>query len=142
MKWYIKIENSKYAYFNDLTIFFLNHFQLSVRYDAETELLANIEQKKYDHISDHIQEWRRKKTLIKVKVRPSFLLKWFLKSLVPCMSKDVATTRVFFEEEVIMRDQQLELIYSQSGMLYKILPDAPRQLSTKTNRSLGLILME
>jgi hypothetical protein len=41
------------------------------------------------------------------------------------MSKDVAISRVFFEEESIMRSQQLELVYSQSGMLYKILNNAP-----------------
>jgi hypothetical protein len=38
---------------------FLNHFQLPVRYDAGTELLANFEQTTVDHISDHIREWRR-----------------------------------------------------------------------------------
>jgi hypothetical protein len=63
--------------------------------------------------------------LIKVKVPPAFFLEWFLKSLVPCVSKDIATSRVFSEEEAIMRAQQLELIYSQSDMLYEILPDAP-----------------
>jgi hypothetical protein len=34
---------------------FLNHFQLLVRYDVGTELLANFEQTKADHISNHIQ---------------------------------------------------------------------------------------
>lgn len=29
------------------------------------------------------------------------------------------------EEEEILRSQQLDLIYSQSGMLYKILPNTP-----------------
>jgi hypothetical protein len=54
-----------------------------------------------------------------------FFLEWFLKNLVLCVSKDVATSRVFFEEEAIMRDQHMEFIYSQSGMLYEILPNAP-----------------
>jgi hypothetical protein len=63
--------------------------------------------------------------LIKVKVPPAFFLEWFLKSLVPYISKDVATSGVFSKEEEIMRAQQLELIYSQSNMLYEILPDAP-----------------
>jgi hypothetical protein len=74
---------------------FLNHFQLPVRYDADTELLANFEQKKVDHISDHIQEWRCRKSLIKVPVPPAFLLEWFLKSLVPQLSKDIAMSGVF-----------------------------------------------
>jgi hypothetical protein len=84
---------------------FLNHFQLPMRYDASTELLANFKQTTADHISNHIQEWRRRKSLIKVLVPLAFLLKWFLKSLVPQLSKDVVTSRVFSEEDAIMRDQ-------------------------------------
>jgi hypothetical protein len=125
MKWYIALDHSRYSSFDELEMVFLNHFQLPVRYDIDTELLANFEQTKADHISDHIREWRRWKSLIKVPVPPTFLLEWFVKSLVPQLSKDVATTRVFSEEDAIMRAQQLELIYYQSGLLYKILSDAP-----------------
>jgi hypothetical protein len=96
-----------------------------VRYDVGIELLANFEQMTTDHISDDIREWRRRKSLIKVPVPPAFLLEWLLKSLVPQLSKDVATSGVFSEEDAIMRDQQFELIYSQSGLLYNILPNAP-----------------
>jgi hypothetical protein len=42
-KWYIELDNSKYSYFNDMVMVLLNHFQLLVRYDADTELLANFE---------------------------------------------------------------------------------------------------
>jgi hypothetical protein len=111
-KWYIELNRSIYSYCSDLVMVFLNHFQLPVRYDVGTELLANFEQTKVNHISDHIQEWRRRRSLIKVQVPPYFLLEWFLKSLVPQLSKDIATLRVFSEEEAIMRAQQLELIYS------------------------------
>jgi hypothetical protein len=96
-----------------------------MRYDTSTELLANFSQTKVDHISDHIREWRCQKSLIKVPVPPAFLLEWFLKSLVPQLSKDVMTSRVLSKEDTIMRAQQLELIYSQFGLLYEILPDAP-----------------
>jgi hypothetical protein len=58
-----------------------------------------------------------------------------------CLQRDVVTSRVFSEEEAIMRAQQLELIYSQSGMLYEILPDAPWSNFDKTKRSLGLMPM-
>jgi hypothetical protein len=54
VKWYIELDGSRYSYFNDLEMVFLNHFQLPVRYDVDTELLANFEQTKADHISDHI----------------------------------------------------------------------------------------
>jgi hypothetical protein len=111
---------------------FLNHFQLPVRYDADTKLLANFEQTKADHISDHIRERRRRKILIKVLVPPAFLLEWFLKYLVPQLSKDVATLGVFLEEYAIMRSQQLELIYSQFGLLYEVFLNAPRSILDKT----------
>jgi hypothetical protein len=136
-KWYIELDRSRYSFFGELAMAFLNHFQLPVRYDANTELLANFEQTSADHISDHIREWRRRKSLIKVPVPPAFLLEWFLKSLVPQLSKDVATSGVFSEEEAIMRAQQFELIYSQSGLLYNILPDAPRSILDKTRQRAG-----
>jgi hypothetical protein len=63
-KWYIELYLSIYSYFSDLAMVFLNHFQLLVRYDVDTKLLANFEQTKDDHISDHIQEWWRWKSLI------------------------------------------------------------------------------
>jgi hypothetical protein len=116
---------------------FLNHFQLPVRYDADTDLLSNFEQTSADHILDNIREWQCRKSLIKVPVPPTFLLEWFLKSLVPQLSKDVATSGVFSEEEAIMRAQQFELIYSQSGLLYTILSDAPRSILEKNRQRVG-----
>ena len=78
------------------------------------------------HILDHIQEWRRRKSLIKATIPPKFLLEWFLKSMLPYISKDISTLGVTNEEESILRAQQLDLIYSQSGILYEIIPEAPR----------------
>jgi hypothetical protein len=105
---------------------FLNHFQLPVHYDAGLELLSTLRQDTATHISDHIQEWRRQKRLIKTSIPSTFILEWFLESLHPSISKDVATSGVTIEEEAIFKSQQLDLIYAQSGMLYHILPDAPR----------------
>jgi hypothetical protein len=105
---------------------FLNHFQLPIRYDAGLELLSTLHQDTTTHISDHIQEWRRRKRLIKTPIPPTFLLEWFLKSLHPPISKNVPTSRVTNEEEDIFRAQQLDLIYAQSRMIYHLLPDAPR----------------
>jgi hypothetical protein len=36
---------------------------------------------------------------------PKFILEWFLNSLLPYISKDVMTLRVFTEEQVIFREQ-------------------------------------
>jgi hypothetical protein len=110
VKWYIELDHSIYSTFGELEMDFLNHFQLPVRYDVDTELLAKFEQTKAYHILDHIREWRHWKSLIKVLVPLVFLLEWFLKSLVPQLSKYVTTSRVFLEEEAIMRAQQLEMI--------------------------------
>ena len=53
-------------------------------------------------------------------------MEWFLKSLQLDISKDVSLSGVFSKEQAIFRAQQLELIYSQSGVLHKYLPNAPR----------------
>ena len=124
-KWYIELPGGSFTSFADLANIFLNHFQLPVRYDAGTELLATFRQDKATHISDHIQEWRRRKRLIKAEIPPEYRLEWFLKSLQPEISKDVSMSGVYSEEQAIFRAQQLELIYSQSGILQKYLPDAP-----------------
>jgi hypothetical protein len=55
-------------------------------------------------------------------------------SLVPQLSKDVATSGVFSEEDAIMRDQQFELTYSQSSLLYNILLDSPHSILDKTRQ--------
>jgi hypothetical protein len=116
-KWYIELDHSRYSSFGKLAMDFLNHFQLPMRYEVGTKLLASFEKTKADHIFDHFREWRCRKSLIKVSVPPAFLLEWFLKSLVPQLSKDVTTSEVFSKEDAIMRAQQLELIYSQSVTL-------------------------
>ena len=76
------------------------------------------------HISDHIQEWCRRKWLIKAFIPPDFLLEWFLKSLLPYVVKDVSTSGVQNEEQDIFRAQELDFIYAQSGLLYEIIPNA------------------
>jgi hypothetical protein len=72
-----------------------------------------------------------------VPVPPAFLLEWFFKSLVPQLSKDVMTSGLFSEEDAIMRDQQLELIYSQSSLLYEIFPNVPYSILGKTRQRVG-----
>jgi hypothetical protein len=54
--------------------------------------------------------------------------------LVPQLSKGIETSRVFSEEETIMRAQQLEIIYSQSSLHYEVLPDALRSILDKTKQ--------
>jgi hypothetical protein len=44
---------------------------------------------------------------------------------------------VFSEDDTIMRAQQLEIIYSQSGLLYEIFPDAPCSILDNTRQRVG-----
>ena len=97
-----------------------------MRYDVGTKLLSTFRQDKTTHISDHIQEWRRWKRLIKAFMPLEFLLEWFLKLLLPYIAKDVSTSGVQNEEQAIFRAQELDLIYAQFGLLYEIIPNAPR----------------
>ena len=68
--------------------------------------------------------------MIKAVIPGQFLVDWFVKSLFPYIVKDVALSGVTTEEEAIIRAQQLDLVYSQSRVLYNILPNAPM---TETN---------
>ena len=115
-----------YQTLNDISMTFLNHFQLTLCYDVSTEILSKFWKDKATHIFYHIQEWHRWKRLIKAFILPKFLLEWFLKSLLPYIAKDVSTSRVQNEEQAIFRVQELDLIYAQSGLLYEIIPNAPR----------------
>ena len=121
-----RVTKGAFVLFNDLAMNFLNHFQLPVRYNVGTELLSTFRQEKAMHISDHIQEWRRRKRLIKAFIPSNFLLEWFLKLLLPYIAKDVSTFRVQNEEQAIFRARELDLIYAQSGLLYEIIPNALR----------------
>ena len=62
--------------------------------------------------------------MIKSFIPPEFLLKWFLKSLLPYIGKDVSTSGVQNKEQTIFRAQELDLVYAQSGLLYEIIPNA------------------
>ena len=116
---------------------FLNHFKLPVRYETGTELLTSFRQNDSTHISDHIHEWRRRRRMIKADIPDQFLVDWFVKCLLPYIAKDVALSGVTTEEEAILRAQQLDLVYSQSRVLYQIFPNAPRAETDPTKPTPG-----
>jgi hypothetical protein len=108
-----------------LVFFFFNNFQLPVHYDVGLEHFSTLRQDKSTLISNHIQEWCKEMRLIKSYIPLDFLLEWFLKCLLPYISKDVSTSRVTYEEGAIFKSHQLDLIYAQYGILYEIISDAP-----------------
>ena len=105
VKWCIELLGESYTSFNDLAMTFLNHFQLPMCYDVSTKLLSTFRQDKSTHISDHIQEWHRRKRLINTFIPPEFLLEWFLNYLFPYIAKDVSTFGVQNKEQAIFRAQ-------------------------------------
>lgn len=102
----------------------LMHFQLSVCYETCTYLLTSLKQDIVTHISDHIHEWRRRHRLIKFNIADQFLTEWFTKSFVALIAHDIAMGGCVTEEQAIAFAQYLDLVYSQSGTLYELLPNA------------------
>jgi hypothetical protein len=50
VKWYIEIPRGTYKTFNQMVMVFLNHFQLSARYNVGIEILSAFYQDKATHI--------------------------------------------------------------------------------------------
>jgi len=97
-KWYIKIPCASFHNFNSLATTFLTHFELLIRYDTSTKLLASLKKSKSIHISDHIHEWICRLQLAKVFVPDQILAEWFTKSLLPVITEEVAKGGVIMEE--------------------------------------------
>ena len=90
----------------------MTHFQLPIRYETGTEILTNFKQTNATHISYHIHEWRHSRRMVKTFVPDQLLAKWFIKSLLPSITEDVAKAGVITEEQVITYSQYLDLIYT------------------------------
>jgi hypothetical protein len=127
-KWYVDEKSGSHVTFESLAKAFLSFFQLPVHHDTGLELLSEFKQTTAIHITDHIHEWRRRRSLCKAETTKEQRLDWFLKSLIPVIAKDVASTFPQSEEEAINKAQQFDLIYAQSGYLYTVFPDAPRPI--------------
>jgi hypothetical protein len=64
-KWYVDEKSGSHVTFKSLAKAFLAFFQLLVRHDIGLELLSECKQTLAMHISDHIHEWRRRRSLCK-----------------------------------------------------------------------------
>jgi hypothetical protein len=94
--------------------------------------LTSFKQTKGTHISDHIHEWRRRRRLIKLELPDQLLAERFTKSFVNEIGKDISMGGVVTEEKAISRAQYLDLVYSQTGTLYDLLPELPRPGTSST----------
>jgi hypothetical protein len=125
-KWYIELPRGFFSDFNTLAMAFLTHYQLPIRYDTGMEILTSFKQSTSTHISDHIHEWKRRRHLIKLQLPDQLLAEWFTKSFVNKIGKDIAMGGGVTEGQAISHAQYLDLVYSQTGTLYDLLPDLPR----------------
>jgi hypothetical protein len=132
-KWYIELPRGFFVDFNTLNMAFLTHYQLPIYYETGTEILTSFKQNKATHISDHIHECRRRRRLIKLELLDQLLAEWFTKSFVKDIDRDIAMGGVVTEEQAISHAQYLDLVYSQTGTLYDLLPDAPRPSTSATS---------
>jgi hypothetical protein len=132
-KWYIELPRGFFSDFNTLAMDFLTHYQLPIRYDTGTEILNSFKQNKATHISDHIHEWRWRRRLIKLELPDQLLAEWFTKSFVNDIDREISMGGVVTEEQAISRAQYLDLVYSQMGTLYDLLPDLPHPSTSTTS---------
>ena len=68
-------------------------------------MLTNFKQTTTTHISYHIHEWCHCRRMVKTFVRDQLLVEWFIKSLFPSITKDVAKGGVVTKEKVISHAQ-------------------------------------
>ena len=61
--------------------------------------------------------------MIMSKILDELLVDWFIKSFFPYIAKDVDLLRVTTKEQMIIRDQKLDLFYSQTQFIYDIFPN-------------------
>ena len=91
-KWYVDHAPSSHTTFATISRAFLSYFQLPLRYDTGIELLTSFRQSFVTRLSNHVQEWRRRKSLCRV---PTFedhvYMDWFLRSLFPTIGEDFAS---------------------------------------------------
>jgi len=60
VKWYIELQRGTFQDFNSLSMDFLTHLQLPIRYETGTKLLTSLRQTNSIHIFNHIHEWRQR----------------------------------------------------------------------------------
>ena len=101
------------------------HFQLPIQYETGTYLLTSLHQTTLTHIFDHIHEWRKICRLIKAPIPDQLLTDWFTKYLCPPIVGDISMGGDVTEEQAINHTQYLDLVYSQSGTLYDLIPHDP-----------------
>ena len=64
--------------------------------------------------------------MIKYQILDQLLVDWFTKSKFPPIAHDVSMGGDITKEQAISHAQYINLVYSQSGTLYELIPNTPR----------------
>ena len=117
-KWYTKLPRGLFNEFNTLAMAFLTHYHFPIQYETGTKILSSFKKSSSTHIFYHIHKWRRRICLIKVPLHDQLLAKWFTKSLIGPIIRDVSMGGVVTQERAISHAQYLDIVYSQIDTLY------------------------
>jgi hypothetical protein len=104
-KWYVDKNSGAHSIFESLAKSFLSFFQLPIHHDTRSKILSGCKQNITTHISNHIHEWHRRHNLCKLDTTPQQRIDWFLQSLVPTLSEDVAINLPQTKDELITKEQ-------------------------------------
>ena len=109
-KCYIELPQGFFNEFNSLFMVLLTHYKILIRYETDTECIISLRQSTSTHIFYHIHEWRQWRWLIQVSIPIQLLLKWFMKSLLSPIARDVVMGVVLTEYHVIISAQYLDFV--------------------------------
>ena len=104
-KWYVEQPSATHGTFSAIATTFLTYFKLPIHHDSGMELLNHFRQTPVVHISNHLHEWQRHRSLCKAKLDNRVLLDLFLKNLTVEISNDVAHQNIISEEDTISKAQ-------------------------------------
>ena len=101
-KWYVDQAYASHSTFATLSKAFFSYFKLPLHYDTGIELLIAFHQSYATCLSDHVQEWRRRRRLCRA---PTFdnrvYMDLFLINIFPSIGKYVVSHFPHTEEEAL-----------------------------------------
>lgn len=91
-KWHVNQPRATHSTFASLAKDFISYFQSPLHYDTNVEHLTSFCQTSATHISDHVKECRRRRSIYRApKFEDHIYMDWFHRSLLAPVSKDVAS---------------------------------------------------
>ena len=107
-----------------LSTTFLSYFQLPLHYDIGTKALASFHKTFATHLSDHVQEWHRRRSMCRApEFKDRVYMDWFIRLVLAPITNDVTSHFSQSEEETLQIALKFDLIYAQLDYVYTVIPD-------------------